>query len=72
MAYAICHTFSHEVGRVYFLELCKLDGEKYNEMECLKMLKYAYGKPEQKITFKTIIFYASMVGYRKKEIEKKA
>lgn len=65
-AYAIANTFSYDVGEKYFLALSRLDGDKFDEYKCKKIINYCYinRKDEGGIHFKTIIFFAKEQGFK--------
>jgi len=66
IAFAIANCFSHDIGEGYFLLLCQLDKEKYNEIECRNLLINCYETTNYEIKFSTIIHYAQEVGYKQK------
>lgn len=64
---AIANTFSYNIGKEYFLRLCRLDGEKHDEIKSKNLIIQCYSN---KITYKghkngmpTIIKAAKEVGY---------
>lgn len=64
-AYAISKTFSYDVGKKYYKELCMMDGKQYDEAESEKKLVYCYEHRDHEcgVTFSTIIFYAEQKGF---------
>jgi len=42
IAYALSNTFTFELGKIYFLELCKIEKDKYIESKEIKLLEYCY------------------------------
>jgi hypothetical protein len=42
IAYSLSNTFTFELGKIFFLELCKIEKDKYNENKELKLLEYCY------------------------------
>ena len=64
VAYAISNTFTLDIGEKYFLSLCKLDNEKYNEIESKNMLIYCYKNSLGSIKFNTILYNANIKGYK--------
>lgn len=70
VALAISNTFTYEIGEKYFLSLCKLDTNKYDEQKCKNLLIYSYENTEGYINFDTIIFLAKKKGYLIKNQEK--
>lgn len=63
VAFAISNTFTYEIGEKYFISLCKLDADKFNETNCKDMLNYAYLNSSGKIKFTSLIYYANKKGY---------
>jgi len=41
IAYAICNTFTFDIGKKYFMDICRLD-TNYNEPKAVKLLEYCY------------------------------
>ena len=74
VAFAISNTFTYEIGEKYFISLCKLDTDKFNETNCKNMLNYAYLNSSGKIKFTSLIYYANQKGYltnsQKREVSK--
>jgi hypothetical protein len=64
-AYAIAKTFSYDVGKRYYKELCQMDGQKYDEAASEEKLIYCYQHRDTEggITFSTITFYAEQEGF---------
>jgi hypothetical protein len=76
-ALAISSTFSYDVGRKYFLELCRLDGSKHDEEKSERLFEYCFANNLDKFTIKTIVHFATMAGFdlgktvfKKKAVEK--
>ncbi len=71
IAYAIANTFTFDVGKLFFLDLCKIETDKYNEQRELKLLEYCYEKNSGLIKFKFIEdLVKDNYGYIKKTLEK--
>ena len=71
IAYAIANTFTFEIGKIFFLELCKIETEKFNETRELKLLEYCYEKNAGIIKFNYIEeLVKQKYGYIKKTLEK--
>ena len=64
VAFAIANTFSCDIGLKYYLQLCELDGIRFDEIGSRKILKYCYENSNGDITFATILFYAQKVGFK--------
>ena len=64
VALAIAGSFTYEVGLRYFIELSKMDGIKFNENNCKKMLEECYINNKKQINFNTIIHLASLRGFK--------
>jgi hypothetical protein len=63
VAFAIANTFTFDIGLRYFLELSKLDREKYDPSLCRRMLEYAFVHSKGQITIGTVIYYAQNLGF---------
>jgi hypothetical protein len=64
VAYSISNTFTYDVGLNYYISLCKLDSEKFNESNCRNMLNYCYENSLGQITFSTILYLAYEKGFK--------
>jgi len=64
VAFAIAKTFCFETGEEYYLSLCRLDKELYDETACIKMLRYCYKNTSRALTFRSIVFFARKKGYK--------
>lgn len=51
IAYSLSNTFTFEIGKIFFLDLCKIEKDKYNESKELKLLEYCYENNSGFITF---------------------
>lgn len=65
VAYAIVSTFNPDLGKKYFLELSKLDVEKYNENDCVKLLHNCYVQSRGEVSFGSILYKAQQIGYKR-------
>lgn len=65
VAFAIASTFTFDLGERYFLELCRLDGNRHNEEESKHILQYCYLRNRHEITLGTIVKYTQELGYKK-------
>lgn len=63
VGFAIANTFNYDLGLKYYLELCKLDKERYNEAKCIEKLQECYTNGSGDITIGTIIEMAKKKGY---------
>jgi len=66
VAFAIASTFTFDVGRNYFLRLCRLDGSAHDEEGSINLLESCYLGGRGQITLGTILHYAHQVGYKAK------
>jgi hypothetical protein len=67
-AYAIANTFTFDLGQKYFIELSRIDGEKYDEDKSYQMIKYCYtNRKEDGLQFNTILFFAKEKGFKIKQ-----
>jgi hypothetical protein len=64
IAFAISSSFTYDIGSKYFIELCKLDEDKFNENECKNFLINCYEYSRGKIGFSTIMHFASEKGFK--------
>lgn len=64
VAMAIVTTFNYDIGREYYLRLCRLDGRGHDEQASVSMLQYCYEHSNYDITFGTLIYYAQRKGYK--------
>lgn len=64
VAYAIANSFTHDIGEKYFLSLCELDGVNHDEIQSKDMLMYCYQNSKGSIKFNTIVFLATIKGYK--------
>jgi hypothetical protein len=67
VALAISNTFNEEKGTIFFLRLCRLDGQKHDESKSKILIENIYKNSNSsgaKITLRTIIFLASQKGYK--------
>lgn len=67
VAAAISNTFSFDIGEDYYLQLCRLDNESYDEIKSRELLKHCYNNRsidnEKKALFSTIIYEANLLGF---------
>ena len=65
VALAIANSFTHEVGQKYYLQLCELDGDNYDEYKSKYLLDYCYANRKLgKIGFPTIVYLAKQAGFK--------
>jgi hypothetical protein len=72
VAFAISNSFTFDVGVKYFIELCVLDPEKFNKIECSNLLINCYESTRGEIGFSTIIYLAVETGFNYKNINTKS
>ena len=65
VAFAIADTFTYDVGKGYFLRLCRLDGDAHDEDGSIGLLESCYFSSRGHITLGTIRHYAQESGYKK-------
>jgi hypothetical protein len=63
VAFAISSSFSYDVARKHFLEFCRLDHEKHDELLSEKLIASCYKEGVVKSSFSTIVFLAKQKGY---------
>jgi hypothetical protein len=66
VAYAISNTFTYDIGEMYYLKLCRLDGNKHDEEQSKYLLYYSYENSKGEINFSTIVYLAKKQGYKEK------
>lgn len=65
VAYGLANTFSNEIGKDYFLRLCRLDMRNHKEEDSIKKWDYCYENANKEGTnFNTIISLAKRFGFR--------
>jgi hypothetical protein len=64
VALAIADTFTYDVGKKYYLDLCRLDGGAHDEDGSIRLLESCYNNSHGKITFGTIRHFAQGHGYK--------
>ena len=57
VAFAISNSFTYDIGLKYFIDLCKLDKDKFNETECKNLLINCYENSRGEIGFNSIIHF---------------
>lgn len=67
VAYAIADSFTYDIGEKYYLKLCRLDGDKHEDIESRNMLTYCYEHTTGDISFSTIYHLAQELGYKSKK-----
>jgi len=67
VAMAIANTFTYEIGLKYFLKICVLDEDKYNEISCTNFLNNCYETRKGNINFSSIVYLANQKGYQTKK-----
>jgi len=72
VAFAISNSFTYDIGLTYFIDLCILDSEKFNETECRNLLINCYENTRGEISFNTIIHLAVETGFNYKNINAKS
>ncbi len=64
VALAISNTFTYDLGKEYFLTLCRLDGIDHNEDKSIHLLEYCYrNRKSKEINFATILYLAKEQGF---------
>lgn len=61
---SIAATFTYEIGEKYYLRLCRIDKNKFNEVACKNQLIYSYENRKNIITFDKIKSLAIKKGYK--------
>lgn len=66
VAMAIANSFTFEIGLKYFLKLCAIDKDKFDEIECSNLLTNCYEHRRGDINFNSIVYFANQKGYKTK------
>lgn len=66
VAFATAEAFTFDVGKRYYLDLCRLDGHAHDERRSIAMLESCYQQGRGEVGFGTILHYAQECGYKKK------
>lgn len=72
VAFAISNSFTFDIGLKYFIDLCILDKDKFDELECKNLLVNCYENSRGEIGFNTIIHLATETGFNYKNINAKS
>ena len=64
VAFAVANTFTYDIGEKFYLNLCVLDGSRYDEIQSRNMLLYCYNNNKKSINFNTITFLAKDKGFK--------
>lgn len=67
IAYALSEAFTYKVGLAYYLDLCALDGNRFDEPACRAMFYYCYKNADGRIKLNSLLFYAGKLGFRQGE-----
>jgi hypothetical protein len=57
IAYIISNTFTYDLGKKYYLRLCRLDDTSHDEEKSIGMLQYCYMNSKKELLFGTIEHY---------------
>ncbi|HET6245383.1 MAG: DUF3987 domain-containing protein [Bacteroidetes bacterium] len=60
---AIVSAIPNNKGKDLYLQLCRLDGSKHDENASIAKWNYCLNNYQNKITFKTLLYYAKEAGY---------
>jgi len=63
VALAISSSFTYDLGSDYFIKLSKMDESKFDETNCINMLKDCYISNKKMIKFNTVIHLAVQKGF---------
>ena len=64
VGYAIANTFTQNIGEKYYLNLCEMDGNKFDKEASINLLRYCYENTRKQISFGTIKHLCKLVGYK--------
>ena len=64
VALAIANTFTYDLGKEYFLKICRLDGNDHDEERSAALLAYCYqNRRIGEISLSSVIYFASKKGF---------
>lgn len=69
VALAIAGAFTYDIGKKYFLRLCRLDQSAHDEDASIRLLESCYLTGRREISLGTVWHYAEEVGYKCKECD---
>ncbi|MFD2872340.1 BT4734/BF3469 family protein [Mucilaginibacter ximonensis] len=62
---AIANTFTYDIGKKYYLDLCELDGYRHDEYKSINLLEQCYrNRIINEVTFSTIFYLAEQKGFK--------
>jgi len=65
VALAIANTFTYDLGKKYYLDLCELDGFRHDEYKSLNLLEHCYRtRIINEVTLSTIFYLAKQKGFK--------
>lgn len=64
VAYGLAEAFTFKLGLSYYLTLCAMDGNYYDERASRNMFYYCYRNSTGKIKFNSVVFFAGQQGYK--------
>lgn len=66
VAFAVSNSFTFDVGKRIYLEICRLDKSAHDEYKSEKLLEYCYRKRKvDEVNFGSIIYLAGLKGFKK-------
>jgi len=71
VAYALSEVFTYRIGLAYYLELCAMDANRFDEPASRAMFYYCYKNADGRIKLNSLLFYAGKLGFKSKEPSKK-
>jgi len=63
VAYALAEAFTYKIGLDYYLQLCALDGNQYDEQASRAMFYYCYKNADGRIKLNSLLYYAVKQGF---------
>lgn len=67
IAFAIANSFSYDLGQRYFLQICRLDGDKHDEEKSLNLLQSCYESTRLANNFGAIRYYVELTKEKRGE-----
>ena len=64
VAYALSEAFTYKLGLDYYLQLCAMDGSRFDEPACKEMFHYCYKNADGRIKLNSLLYYAGKLGFK--------
>ena len=64
VAYALSEAFTYKLGLDYYLQLCAMDGNRFDEPASREMFHYCYKNADGRIKLNSLLYYATKLGFK--------